>query len=125
MEFPSQTLTPSTPAIRYDDASTTIYIVGESYPENSFDFYSPLLKWIKQSLTAKKNLILDVNISYMNSSSTKCILDILDLLDEAFSAGIQTSVRWRYDQENPRSLELAEEFKEELKLPFETIPLEI
>jgi len=125
MEFPAQKLTSSTPSISYQEKSSTIFIEGESYPENSFDFYSPLLKWIKHSLKEKKGIILDVNISYMNSSSTKCVLDILDLLDEAFAAGIKTSVRWRYDQENPRSLELAEEFKEELKLPFETIPLEI
>lgn len=59
----------------------------------------------------------------MNSSSTKCLLDILDILNDAFKAGIDVSVDWFYEKDNSRALDLAEEFQEDLDLPFEILPL--
>jgi hypothetical protein len=45
-----------------------------------------------------KTFHLHVNISYMNSSSTKCILDILDLLAKSYESGSAVSVTWYYDR---------------------------
>ena len=67
---------------------------------------------------ATSTLNLDINVSYLNSSSTKCMLDLLDILEEAHCKGARISLVWRYDQENPRSLDLAQEFQEEVTLPF-------
>ena len=124
MNFPAREKTTSTPELTLDQKTRTVFIRGESYPENSFEFFAPLIQWIKDEVSGDLPLKLSLQISYMNSSSTKCILDILDLLDEAHGEGRITSVVWLYDLENPRSLELAEEFKEELGLPFEMTPLE-
>jgi hypothetical protein len=54
----------------------------------------------------------------MNSSSIKCMLDILDALEAAHKEGKAVSVNWIYDPENPRALDLAEEFRSEVTLPF-------
>jgi len=121
MDFPQIIKTTSTPSIEFSETDRTIHIDGESYPENSFEIYTPVLSWIKTALKEKQPVNLNVNVSYMNSSSTKCILDILDALDEAHSEGTATKVAWLYDPENERSRELAEEFKEEFTLPFEII----
>ena len=93
---------------------------GESFPENSFDFYAPVLAWLPQSLPGLPGLRLDVAVSYMNSSSIKCMLDILDVLEAAYKEGKAVSVLWIYDQDNPRALDLAEEFRSEVTLPFTT-----
>ena len=122
MEFPAVEKNTSTPSLRFSDTDSTIFIEGESYPENSFEFYDPLLKWVTWYLESASELLLSIQISYMNSSSTKCILDLLDLLDDAHNSGKKTAVEWVYDPENPRSLELAEEFKEELQVSFTLIP---
>lgn len=42
--------TSSTPLVNFDPASNTLLIIGESYPENSFNFYAPLVVWLKTSL---------------------------------------------------------------------------
>lgn len=116
--------TSTSPLVQFDEENLTLKIVGESYPENSFEFYAPVNAWLKNALAAYPSIRLDINVSYMNSSSTKCMLDILDILEEAHASGGKVSVVWRYDQENPRSLDLAEEFQEEVTCEFQVVPLE-
>lgn len=113
--------TPSTPFVCYDESRKTLTIAGESYPENSFAFYTPVLGWLRRYLQEERKLILDITVTYLNSSSIKCMLDVLDTMEEAFGKGADLSILWRYDLENPRSFELAEEFCEEVTFPFEII----
>ena len=110
--------TTSSPAISYDPVSGILHMVGESYPENSFDFYAPVISWLMAYLQENPQLVLDIAITYMNSSSTKCILDIMDVMEDAYGRGAVTSIIWRYDRENSRSYELAEDFREEVTFPF-------
>lgn len=110
--------TTSTPRISFEPATRRLLLSGESYPENSFSFYAPIFVWLKEHLATGQPLTLDINIAYMNSSSTKCMLDLLDLLEESFGKGQTVEIFWRYDRENPRSLDLAEEFREGVTFPF-------
>lgn len=116
--------TASTPQINFDPSTNTLRIIGESYPENSFDFYAPVISWLGMALQQLGELTLDITITYMNSSSTKCSLDLMDLMEEAYGRGVKTAIVWRYDRENPRSYELAEDFREEVSFAFEIVPLE-
>lgn len=114
--------TTTSPKIFFEQASNLLIFRGESYPENSFAFYKQVFDWFNTHFLTLSQLTVEFNISYMNSSSTKCILDILDILNEAFLQGKNITVKWYYDSENNRSLDLAEEFKEDLELPFFLIP---
>jgi hypothetical protein len=116
--------TRSTPAVWFDPARGVLGILGESYPENSFAFYAPLFAWLREVLPGLPALRVQVNVSYMNSSSTKCLLDLLDVLEDAHRGGKSISLDWYYDRENPRSLELAEEFREDCHFPFRTVLVE-
>ncbi len=113
--------TSSTPLIRFDAVERKMYISGESYPENSFGFYAPVIVWVKEYLSSLNELHLNIDISYMNSSSTKCMLDLFDLLEDAHVKGAKVAIVWHYDRGNPRSLDLAEEFQEEVTLPFSIV----
>ena len=110
--------TTSTPEVRFDQGSRRLIVTGESYPENSFDFYAPVLDWLTANLPSMSGLTLVVSVTYMNSSSIKCMLDILDAMEEAHTAGKQVSVVWNYEKDNPRALDLAEEFRSEVTIPF-------
>jgi hypothetical protein len=111
--------TSSTPSISFDPATNSLFIIGESYPENSFDFYAPIILWLKSALKELTELTMDIAVTYMNSSSTKCTLDMMDVMEDAYSRGVKSSIVWHYDRENPRSYELAEDFREEVTFPFE------
>jgi hypothetical protein len=114
--------TKSSPAVRLDSSRGVAELAGESYPENAFEFYGPIISWIREFISTMTGpLRLEIHLIYLNTSSTKCLIDILDLLEEAHRAGYRVSVCWHCDPENERSRESAEEFKEDVSLPFEIL----
>lgn len=116
--------TRSTPEVYFDPDNGTLKISGESYPENSFAFYQPLHAWIVEFLSENSGAVtLNIGLSYLNTGSTKCLLDILDILEEAFTAGRDVKINWYCDHENDRAVEAAEEFAEEVTMPFNIIPI--
>ncbi|THF65537.1 DUF1987 domain-containing protein [Pseudothauera nasutitermitis] len=110
----------STPAISADWDAGVLAISGDSYPENSFDFFTATIEWIESFLAASGNraLRLDLSLVYMNTSSVKAMMDIFDLLEEAHAKGRAVSVDWYYDPRNERVEILAEEFREDCSFPF-------
>lgn len=119
--------TKSTPEIQFDIQNQRLRIDGQSYPENAFKFYEPIFAWLETYLQDGKNeasLEININMPYINTSSSKCLMMILERLEEAHQNGRNVAVRWYYDVENETAKECAEEFKEDLTLPFELLPLE-
>lgn len=125
MENLSIPATLSSPQVQGDAGQGLLCLSGESYPENTFEFFKPILAWVTDCL-AKDNgpFTLELRLAYLNTSSIKCLMDLLDDLEEAHRAGRGMTVKWFYDAENDRALDLAEEFKEDLTLPFEIIAFE-
>jgi hypothetical protein len=108
METLSITGTRSTPEILFDPATGVLSLSGESYPENSFEFFKPVISWLTRYLAVQAGPIaMDIRLSYLNTGSTKCLMDILDLLEEAFLGGRPVAVTWYYDEDNDRALEEA------------------
>ena len=117
--------TRSTPAVRFDPDNHLLAIRGQSYPENAYAFYEPLLKWMDAYLTrlqAEATVEIELQLPYINTTSTKCFLMLLEKLEDAYRQGKQVAVRWLYDIDNESELECAEEFKEDLSLPFVITP---
>lgn len=111
--------TSASPAIHADWHSGVVTMRGDSYPENSFDLFQPLIDWVEAFLEADaRALALELELLYLNTSSIRALMDILDLLERAHGGGRTVSVRWLYDAENERVAELAEEFKEDCTFPF-------
>lgn len=111
--------TQSTPSIRTDWEAGIVDMRGDSYPENSFELFSPLLAWIDAYLRdAGRKLTLNLHLLYLNTSSVKAMMDVFDLLEEAHRDGRLVEVNWYYDEQNERVAELAEEFKEDCSFAF-------
>ncbi|SHE84879.1 protein of unknown function [Marinitoga hydrogenitolerans DSM 16785] len=116
--------TKSTPEIIFDPEKNILSIKGESYPENSFDFYNPIFEWLENyinNLDIETEVIFNFDISYLNTSSTKSIMFILDILEEAYNKNKNVKINWYYDEDNEFSYEIAENFMEDLTIPFTLI----
>lgn len=114
--------TTSTPEVCFDCVTGRLGLSGESYPENAFEFYAPLLEWVSAYLEQSTGAIsLQIHLTYLNTSSVKSILDLLDLLEGSHREGREVSLTWFYDAENDRALEMAEEFREEVTMPFHVV----
>lgn len=111
--------TQSTPSIIADASAGTVEMRGDSYPENSFELFSPAMRWIDDYLRqSDRPLALNLHLLYLNTSSVKAMMDIFDMLEEAHREGRKVEVNWFYDEQNERVAELAEEFREDCSFPF-------
>lgn len=112
----------TTPAVAANPETGLLTLTGDSYPENSYEFFGPLIEWIESYLDqADAGLRLELKIVYMNTSSVKAMMDIFDLLEDAHSQGKGIGVAWYYDPRNERVVEMIEEFKEDCSFPFEVV----
>jgi len=111
--------TQSTPSIIGDVEAGTIEMRGDSYPENSFELFSPAMQWVEAYLREQdRPLTLNLHLLYLNTSSVKAMMDIFDIMEEAHRDGRNVTVNWYYDEQNERVAELAEEFREDCSFPF-------
>ncbi|MBJ7555790.1 biofilm regulation phosphoprotein SiaC [Marinomonas spartinae] len=114
--------TVSSPSVRASWQEGTLYMEGDSYPENSYELYADVVAWVSQYLAqSTAPLKLELSLLYLNTSSIKVMMDIFDEMEEFFQQGRQVSVNWYFDEDNERVAELAEEFKEDCHFPFEII----
>ncbi len=115
--------TQSTPSISSHWGRGELCMKGNSYPENSFEFFGQVFAWIEAYLAGDNGpLTLQLLLIYMNTSSVKAMMDILDLLEEAHGQGRKVEVNWLYDPRNERVMEMAEEFREDYTFPFHIVP---
>jgi hypothetical protein len=109
----------SSPAITADWAAGEIRMKGDSYPENSFELFQPLIDWVEAYLNkAGRPLHLELELVYLNTSSIRSMMDIFDLHGSAHKKGQVVSARWTYVAANERVGQLAEEFREDCSFPF-------
>ncbi len=111
----------STPTVILDAEKNNLFLQGQSYPENAFKFYEPIFQWVDEyleKLNAEVLVQIDFNLPYINTSSSKCIMMLLEKLDKAYESGKKLTLNWYYNEDNESELECAEEFKEDLTFPF-------
>lgn len=105
-----------TPEILFDYASRHLVIKGESYPENTSEFFNPVFKWIEDYLVEEtdERTVIDIELYYFNSSSSKVLMNFFEVLDRAAEGGREIVINWVYQEEDEDSLEFGEEFAEDL-----------
>ncbi|MCP4691464.1 MAG: DUF1987 domain-containing protein [Desulfobacterales bacterium] len=109
--------TRSSPKIVGDPDADLLEITGESYHENTMEFYAPVFSWLEKYIAQIeiRKATVNLNLVYFNSSSSKVLMDMFDMLDDAARAGGDVTVNWLYDEEDEDSLEFGEEFMEDLE----------
>ncbi|HRN35707.1 MAG TPA: DUF1987 domain-containing protein [Flavobacteriales bacterium] len=117
--------TPKTPTVNFNSATGLLDLRGRSIPENSIDFYKPLIDWIDEYGRAAKALTqLRVQLEYFNTSSSKCILDLLKKLEQVRNAGHQVEVLWHYELDDEDMMEAGEDYQAIVSLPFRMVQVE-
>ncbi|MCS7086661.1 MAG: DUF1987 domain-containing protein [Bacteroidia bacterium] len=115
--------TDETPKVDFSPESGQFSIVGNSYPENSTKFYTPVLEWLRNfaAETSGKKITLDFNFEYFNTSSAKYILEILRVIQQCQKNGNECLVRWHYMEEDTDMQEAGEDYRDSIDLPFEFV----
>ncbi|MFN3874349.1 MAG: DUF1987 domain-containing protein [Flavobacteriales bacterium] len=115
---------PKTPHVRFDPETGLLELKGRSIPENSIDFYKPLIDWIERyGRNPAPKTALHVQLEYFNTSSSKCILDLFKRLEPIRSAGNEVSVLWHYEADDEDMLEAGEDYAGIINIPFRMIQI--
>ena len=110
--------------VDFNAETGSLMLEGESYPENPIDFFAPLNNWIEQYIQEVNGpLTLDTTIDYLNTSSSKCMLDLLEALDNYYESGGKVTVNWYYEEDNEDMEETGEELCEDMEIPYKLIPM--
>ena len=105
-----------TPEINLNADTGNISMVGKSYPENTFEFYQPVIDWMNEYFDGneKEKTIVNMEIIYFNSSSSKLFFEFFDILDEV-KDNHELEINWIYDEENESALEAGEDFVDDFE----------
>jgi len=118
---------PKTPTIEMNAETGIIEIEGRSIPENSIDFYKPVVEWLDEYANAPTgDTKVNIKLEYFNTSSSKCILDVFKKLENVFKQSGEKGVviNWYYEEDDEDMLEAGEDYQSILKIPFKMIEVE-
>lgn len=90
--------TENTLRVAFDAEKGVLEMEGVSYPENAMDFFNPLDMWLKNYISDGKAVTLNLKVRYLNSSSTKCLLDFIQSLEEYHETGGKAKIFWYYEK---------------------------
>ncbi|MFA0962851.1 DUF1987 domain-containing protein [Roseivirga sp. BDSF3-8] len=108
--------TEDTPKILLDKGNGIFEISGRSLPEDSAEFYGPVLDWIgaySEDPNPSTNFVF--KLEYFNTASSKLILDVLSALEDVDNI----SIDWYFHEDDEDMEEAGEEFSELVEIPFE------
>jgi len=114
--------TTKTPAITFDSVKGFLEIKGRSIPENSFEFYKPLVDWLeKYADKPQTSTNVNIQLEYFNTSSSKCILDVFKKLEAIKKGGSNVLINWYYEEDDEDMLEAGEDYQAIVNVPFKMV----
>ena len=116
--------TPKTPTVKFDSIQGIIEIKGRSNPENSREFYKPLMDLLEEyAKDPGDKTIVNIQLEHFNTSSSKCILDVFKMLEAIYQAKHEVEVNWYYEKDDEDILEAGEDYKSLIGIPFNMIEI--
>lgn len=117
--------TPKTPNISFDHGKGSLLLKGRSIPENSIEFYKPLVDWLDAySSSPKPKTVCDVQLEYFNTSSSKCLLDLFKKMELMSTGGNEVIINWYYEEDDEDMLEAGEDYQSIINVPFKMIEMQ-
>lgn len=114
------------PNVDFNAETGVCTLSGKSYLEDTTQFYLPLLEWLDQYCKeVNKPIEFNVKLSYYNTSSSRSVLDIFDLLKLYEERDGQVTVNWFCrDIDMEVIQEEVDDYMEESDLQINIIPLD-
>ena len=116
--------TSKTPSVKFDPNEGVFELKGRSIPENSVEFYKPLVEWLdKYQESPLEKTSVDINLEYFNTSSSKCLLDIFKKLENICRAKHDVVINWYYEADDEDMFEAGEDYESIVRVPFKMVEI--
>jgi hypothetical protein len=107
-----------TPEIHFS-FSGKMEIIGKSVPEFGNDFWESAINWFNRyMMNPAEKTTFNLQIDYLNTSSSKYILQLLYRLNELTDKGLQAEVVWGFHTNDIDMLEVGKDYEHMVKVPF-------
>ncbi len=117
--------TPKTPKVNFDPEKGSLLLKGRSIPENSIEFYRPLVDWLdRYTGSPKAKTVCEIQLEYFNTSSSKCLLDLFKKLEQMNNSGADVVINWYYEEDDEDMLEAGEDYQSIINVPFKMIEVQ-
>ncbi|PHR37167.1 MAG: nuclear pore complex subunit [Fluviicola sp.] len=114
-----------TPSVSFDGESGVLEMRGRSIPENSIEFFQPLIDWVDTyGSTPNPATRVDMKLEYFNTSSSKCILDLFKRLEKINSNDSQVLINWYYETDDEDMEEAGEDYAAIVGLDFKILEID-
>ena len=125
MEPISREATMKTPSIEFDSVQGLMEIKGRSNPENTLDFYRPLVAWVDEYVqNPAEKTVVNVHLEHFNTSSSKSILEVFRALEPVHKTNRgEVVVNWFYEDDDEDILEAGENYEAITGLPFRMVAI--
>jgi hypothetical protein len=115
--------TKKTPEVNFN-ANGALKIKGRSIPEDPSKFYDVLYIWVVEySNHPLQSTIVDVELEYFNSGTSKAFLHILRVLVDLRMKGFDVNINWYYETGDDDIHERGEYYSSILDTKFKFIEL--
>lgn len=116
--------TVKTPYINFDAQSGIFKIIGRSIPENPEEFFTKLFDWVQKYFKSPQSeTLVNVQLEYINSGSSKFILEFFQLFQEYKTKGHSCKINWYYEEDDEAVLELGKHYQNIINIPFKLIEI--
>ena len=106
--------TDKTPHITGDINAGTFSIIGKSLPVNAREFFGPVLDWLNDFYNSpSKNITIDIDMEYYNTSSSGILFKMLEKFKE-MEAKHTVKIYWHFEEDDIEIEEEGLEFKSAL-----------
>ncbi len=114
--------TVKTPYVNFDPQSGILKIIGRSIPENPEEFYTKLFEWVNEYFKKpQEETLVNIQLEYINSGSSKFILEFFQLFQDSKSKGINCKINWYYEEDDEAVLELGKHYQSIIDVPFKLV----
>jgi hypothetical protein len=116
-----QNNTSRTVQIFLDTVAQKLSIKGRSINSDPEIIFHPLISLIKGLSDHHNSFTCDINLEYFNSSSAKCILQLLGTKHHLTDKNFFSTINWYYEEDDDDSKDFGIDLKEILKVPINLV----
>lgn len=114
--------TEDSPEIILDKENFLLKLSGPSFPEDAFETYQPVIRWINSIKDSFVKLTCEFDFSILSSASNKLMFEVLIKLEEMYQEGKDVIIFWYHDDFDEDMQEEGESFAQTVNVPFKFMP---
>ena len=112
----------NTPEVELLPSKGILKLEGRSIPEDPGDFYNTIMSKLEEYYQYPNDITqIDFKLEYVNSGSSKALLELLRFVKENYDSGKNCVVNWYFEEDDESIHELGLHLQSSFNIPFKMI----